>query len=43
MDVDAARLADYSGEAFAFLTSPNSTNEEPDQAQPYAPTARKSH
>tara|TARA_B100002003_G_scaffold31174_2_gene26338 strand:+ start:1948 stop:4770 length:2823 start_codon:yes stop_codon:yes gene_type:complete len=43
MDVVAARLADYSGESFAFLTSPNSTNEEHYLAQKFARTAMKSN
>ena len=43
LDVVAARLAEYSGEAFAFLTSPNSTNEEHYLAQKFARTAMKSN
>jgi len=43
LDVVAARLADYSGEAFAFLTSPNSTNEEHYLAQKFARAAMKSN
>jgi len=43
LDVVAARLADYSGEAFAFLTSPDSTNEEHYLAQKFARTAMKSN
>ena len=43
LDVVAARLADYSGEAFAFLTSPNSTNEEHYLAQKFTRTAMKSN
>ena len=39
----AARLAEYSGESFAFLTSPNSTNEELYLAQKFARTAMKSN
>ena len=39
----AARLAEYSGEAFAFLTSPNSTNEEHYLAQKFTRTAMKSN
>ena len=43
MDVVAARLAEYSGESFAFLTSPNSTNEEHYLAQKFTRTAMKSN
>jgi len=43
LDVVAARLADYTGESFAFLTSPNSTNEEYYLAQKFARTAMKSN
>ena len=43
LDVVASRLADYSGESFAFLTSPNSTNEELYLAQKFARTAMKSN
>jgi formate dehydrogenase alpha subunit len=43
LDVVAARLAEYSGESFAFLTSPNSTNEEHYLAQKFARTAMKSN
>ena len=43
LEVAAARLAEYSGEAFAFLTSPYSTNEEHYLAQKFARTAMKSN
>ena len=43
LEVVAARLAEYSGESFAFLTSPNSTNEELYLAQKFARTAMKSN
>ncbi|MDA0263199.1 MAG: molybdopterin-dependent oxidoreductase [Chloroflexi bacterium] len=43
LEVVAARLAEYSGEAFAFLTSPYSTNEEHYLAQKFARTAMKSN
>ncbi len=43
LDVVAARLAEYSGEAFAFLTAPDSTNEEHYLAQKFARTAMKSN
>ena len=43
LEAVAARLAEYSGESFAFLTSPNSTNEELYLAQKFARTAMKSN
>ncbi len=43
LEVVATRLAGYSGESFAFLTSPNSTNEEHYLAQKFARTAMKSN
>ena len=43
LEAVAARLAGYSGESFAFLTSPNSTNEELYLAQKFARTAMKSN
>ena len=43
LDVVATKLADYSGESFAFLTSPNSTNEEHYLAQKFTRTAMKSN
>ncbi len=43
LDVVAARLAEYSGQSFAFLTSPNSTNEEHYLAQKFARSAMKSN
>ncbi|MCH8989185.1 MAG: molybdopterin-dependent oxidoreductase [Chloroflexi bacterium] len=43
LDVVATRLAEYSGEAFAFLTAPDSTNEEHYLAQKFARTAMKSN
>ena len=41
--VVAARLAEYSGDSFAFLTSSSSTNEEHYLAQKFARTAMKSN
>ena len=43
LEVVAARLAEYSGDSFAFLTSPSSTNEEHYLAQKFARTAMKSN
>ena len=43
LDVVATRLAEYTGETFAFLTSPNSTNEEHYLAQKFTRTAMKSN
>ena len=43
LEAVAARLAEYSGESFAFLTSPSSTNEELYLAQKFARTAMKSN
>ena len=43
LDLVASRLAEYSGEAFAFLTAPNSTNEEHYLAQKFARAAMKSN
>ena len=43
LDLVATKLADYSGESFAFLTSPNSTNEEHYLAQKFTRTAMKSN
>ena len=43
LEAVATRLADYSGEAFAFLTSPNSTNEEHYLAQKFTRAAMKSN
>ena len=43
LEAVAVRLAEYSGESFAFLTSPNSTNEELYLAQKFARTAMKSN
>ena len=43
LEVVAARLAEYSGGSFAFLTSSSSTNEEHYLAQKFARTAMKSN
>ncbi|MDA1127157.1 MAG: molybdopterin-dependent oxidoreductase [Chloroflexi bacterium] len=43
LEVVATRFAEYSGEEFAFLTSPNSTNEEHYLAQKFARSAMKSN
>ena len=43
LGVVAARLAEYSGDSFALLTSPSSTNEEHYLAQKFARTAMKSN
>ena len=43
LEVVATGLAEYSGESFAFLTSPNSTNEEHYLAQKFSRTAMKSN
>ena len=43
LEVVAARLAEYSGDSFAFLTSSSSTNEEHYLAQKFARTAMKSN
>ncbi len=43
LDVVATRLARYSGESFAFLTSPNSTNEEHYLAQKFSRITMKSN
>ena len=43
LEIVAARLAGYSGESFAFLTSPNSTNEEHYLAQKFSRTTMKSN
>ncbi|HAA94318.1 MAG TPA: hypothetical protein DCE26_01345 [Dehalococcoidia bacterium] len=43
LEAVATRLADYPGDAFAFLTSPNSTNEEHYLAQKFTRAAMKSN
>ena len=43
LEVVATGLAEYSGESFAFLTSPNSTNEEHYLAQKFSRAAMKSN